>query len=328
MKKTAISLAVTTLAVGATFASTVPAGADLTTRCVGEGGAVVVPGDLIVPKGSSCTLTGTTVTGNIRVAPGADLVARDVTVSGTVTVLDSAYLDMTTSKVNGRVVLNGSFGGFLESTEVDGGLLNKSRAGTDGGGFLYVVSSDISADVVARTGELLLDNSEVTGSVTSQGSVFTDLYGTFVDGRLTVESSTDGSIVCGSVIHQTANFLNNGTLVQLGSDGPVRACANGSSYWGQDVVVEATTGELYVDRNLVNGNLTLLNNEPVARVGPSNRVRGDVIGEYEAWDGSGSMERSRQSSVDPERSENVRALGTERSQQAVDRAALAGDAEL
>lgn len=54
------------------------------THCVGEGGAVTVPGDLLVSVGSNCVLEGTTVTGDVQITTGADPVADDITVEGDV----------------------------------------------------------------------------------------------------------------------------------------------------------------------------------------------------------------------------------------------------
>lgn len=71
-------------------ATALPAQADLFTGCVGTGGAVTVPGDLVVPSSKSCILDGTTVEGRVTVQSGTDLIATDATVKGAVSVREMA----------------------------------------------------------------------------------------------------------------------------------------------------------------------------------------------------------------------------------------------
>src|SRR5699024_2084291 len=59
-KSTAVVLAAAAMLAG-TALTTLPAQADLITRCSGTAGPVTVPGDLVVPRAASCTLTGTVV---------------------------------------------------------------------------------------------------------------------------------------------------------------------------------------------------------------------------------------------------------------------------
>src|SRR5699024_1964896 len=85
-----------------------PAQAALTTQCAGEADGVTVQGDLVVPRGESCSLTNTIVEGDVQVAAEADLVGEDVTVNGRVVVQDDGYLDLKESSVDGNVVNRGS----------------------------------------------------------------------------------------------------------------------------------------------------------------------------------------------------------------------------
>jgi hypothetical protein len=55
--------------------------AALYTTRVGDGGAVTVSNDLVVPAGKSCALTGTKVKGTVTVEAGADLVAAGAATS-------------------------------------------------------------------------------------------------------------------------------------------------------------------------------------------------------------------------------------------------------
>jgi hypothetical protein len=53
--------------------SAVPA----TTKCARSLGAVEVDGDVLVPRGKTCRMDGTTISGRVTVSSGATLVARD-----------------------------------------------------------------------------------------------------------------------------------------------------------------------------------------------------------------------------------------------------------
>src|SRR4051812_37081282 len=92
--RTTATLATLTIAVTASLVGAAsPAGAALVTYCVGTGGAVTVPNDLLVPAGESCSLEGTKITGNVRVAAGANLVIAGGIVNGEVQVAADGYLD-------------------------------------------------------------------------------------------------------------------------------------------------------------------------------------------------------------------------------------------
>ena len=95
VKLTTVSAAAVIVAV---IAAAPAAQADLVTHCIGTGGAVTVPNDLLVPAGESCALTGTTITGNVRVAAGANLVVTGGHVSGEVQVAADGYLDATSTR--------------------------------------------------------------------------------------------------------------------------------------------------------------------------------------------------------------------------------------
>lgn len=280
MKKRTVAIATAAAACAMSLTTAEPASADLTTRCVGEGGAVTVPSDLVVPRGRSCTLTGTKVLGDVRVAKGADLIANDVSVEGRVRVAEDAYFDTTGTSVDGPVRMRSSYGAHFDASAFGSRVNARPNANTDHGGFVFALESEVSGNVVARKSELFLEDSEIGGTVKSRGSLYTDVYGSFIDGRLLVRDNRLGSMVCAAVVQGSSRFVGNGEVVQLGSDGPVANCA-GASYWGGNVTVNDSTGGVYVDHNIVNGNLTLRRNDPVAQLGDSNRVRGKVRGEYE-----------------------------------------------
>lgn len=311
------------------FGIVAPASADLVTRCVGEGGAVTVPGDLVVPRGAACSLTGTTVTGDVRVAAGADLVAVDVTVDGRVVVADDAYLDTTGTTVAGEVILSGAFGGYFEGSEIGDRVVTRASASTDTGGFAYAVGSRVTGDLVSRSAEVFAEDSELGGLV-STDSLYADLYSSFVDGTVLVRANEQGSTLCNVAVQGTSRFQNNTGAVQLGSDGPGAACAAGS-FWGDDVTVTGTTGGAFVDGNIIDGDLTLRDNDPVALVGQSNLVRGEIRGDFEEWDGtdpSSIASTSEQGSDPQQRRATLEDKVEQRQQQARKSAEQAGAADL
>lgn len=104
--RTVAKLATVSAVIAASVLAVAPtAHADLVTHCIGTGGAVTVPNDLLVPAGESCALTGTTITGNVTVAAGGNLVVTGGRVSGEVRVAADGYLDATETTVDGQVVL-------------------------------------------------------------------------------------------------------------------------------------------------------------------------------------------------------------------------------
>ncbi|RCK69874.1 hypothetical protein DT076_07510 [Desertihabitans brevis] len=280
MKKKLFALAATAgIVAGSSLIWAAPASADIVSRCVGEAGAVTVPGDLVIPAGKACTLTGTTIQGDVRVARGADLVATDITVEGDVIGQENSYAELTDSEVTGQLNLRTAFGTYLDGTEIGGNLVTR---GTDeiAGGSVLTADTTVGGNVVSNGGEVLLETSDVAGNVNSNGSYYTDLYETWVDGTVTVRGNELGSINCAVVVQGRALFADNAGPVQLGSDGPETSC-EGTSYWGANVTASGNTGGVTVDNNIVNGNVALNGNDPVATVGENNVVRGQVRGDFE-----------------------------------------------
>ncbi|MGK5440361.1 hypothetical protein ACSNN7_00780 [Micromonospora sp. URMC 105] len=252
--------------------------AGLITVCVGTGGAVTVPNDLMVPAGESCSLEGTTVTGNVQVGVGANLVITDGTVNGGVQVAGDGYLDATDTDIDGQTVLAaGGFGVFLKNG-TSGTVTLQPRGTAAVEGFLFVERTTVDGNVSASVGEVRLDKmTQVTGNVNTSGAYYTDVHDSFVDGTLSVLNNATGSVVCGSAVHGKATFAGNLGGVQLGPNGTLDGCASGS-YWARDVSVSNTTGGVSLDDNVINGQLQLSNNSPAARVAATNRIRGGVTG--------------------------------------------------
>ncbi|MEU5907235.1 hypothetical protein ABZ780_23075 [Micromonospora sp. NPDC047467] len=279
-RRTVVKLATVSAVVAASVFAVAPtAHADLVTHCVGTGGAVTVPNDLLVPAGKSCSLTGTTITGNVTVAAGGNLVVTGGRVSGEVRVAADGYLDATDTTVDGPVVLAaGGYGVFLSDAQT-GTVTVRPKGSATIDSFLFVEESTIAGHVNASAGEVRLDRgTQVQRNVSSTGTYYTDVHDSFVDGTLSVLNSATGSVVCGSAVRGRATFAGNLGGVQLGPNGGLDSCASGG-YWGGDVSITSTTGGVTVDDNIINGQLTVTSNNPAAQVAENNRIRGGVTGD-------------------------------------------------
>ncbi|MEU8083181.1 hypothetical protein AB0B57_06115 [Micromonospora sp. NPDC049101] len=282
-RRTVAKLATVSAVVAASVFAVAPtAHADLVTHCIGTGGAVTVPNDLLVPAGESCALTGTTITGNVTVAAGANLVVAGGRISGEVRVAADGYLDATETSVDGQVVLAaGGYGLFFKDAR-SGNVTVRPKGTATIDSFLFVEQSTIAGTVTAGAGEVRIDRgTQVQRNVSSTGTYYTDVHDSFVDGTLSVLNSATGSVVCGSAVRGRATFAGNLGGVQLGPNGTLDSCASGG-YWGADVSVTSTTGGVTVDDNIINGGLTVTSNDPVAQVAANNRIRGGVTGEQAA----------------------------------------------
>ncbi|MDX3850017.1 hypothetical protein [Streptomyces sp. AK02-01A] len=248
--------------------------AALYTVCVGDGGAVTVNGDLVVPAGESCTLTGTKVKGSVTVQAGADLVAADATFNGAVNVGQDGYLDLTDTAVKGALTTQAAFGAHLQNSSVKAGI-----TATDG--FVYAVDSTLGGTVRATTGELYVSGSSLSGALTGERNLYTDVYDSTVKGALTVSGNSLGGVLCASEVEGKAVYKNNSDTLQLGGDGLLGSCA-GATYFGGDVAVTDNTATVVLDNAIVRGGLTATGNTPALRVGPLARVRGAITGETTA----------------------------------------------
>ncbi|SDT04675.1 hypothetical protein [Actinoplanes derwentensis] len=275
MIKSAVVAAVVTV----TALVAVPAAhAALVTHCVGTGGAVTVPNDLLVPAGESCTLTGTIITGNVSVLAGANLVTDGVRIAGDLQIAGDGYLDADGSTVNGSVELAaGGYGVYLRDSTT-GSVAVRPQGSAPGESFLFVEASSVSGTVNAQAGQVRLDRgSAVSESVSTNNSHYTDVHDSFVDGTLSVLNSAGGSVVCGSAVRGKSTFAGNLGGVQLGPNGRLDSCASGG-YFGREVGISNTTGGVTVDDTIIDGALNLAGNSPVAQVAANNRIRGGVHG--------------------------------------------------
>jgi hypothetical protein len=266
--------------------------ADLITYCIGTGGAVTVPNDLYVPPGESCSLHGTTITGNVRVAAGANLVVDGGTIHGEVQIGADGYLDAVDTEVGGQISLApGGYGVFLRDA-TSGSVTLQPKGSATIEGFLFTERTSIDGNVSVNVGEVRLDKTTaVTGNVSSSGAFYTDVSDSFVDGTLSVLNNANGSVVCGSAVRGRATFAGNLGGVQLGPNGHLDGCASGG-YWGRDVSVTNTTGGVTVDDNIIDGQLVVNSNNPVAQVAANNRIRGGVVGERAAAGAAAAKDRA------------------------------------
>ncbi|MEE6286786.1 hypothetical protein V2J52_03855 [Georgenia sp. MJ173] len=252
-----------------------PAQAALTTQCVGEAGAVTVPGDLVVPAGKACSLTGTTIDGNVRVAAGADLVADGITVTGNVNVQADGYLDLTGSAVAGNVINRGAYGVYLDGTALNA---YTATAAVNPDTFLSSHGSSFTGRVAVGGGSFLLESSTVDRFVDVNEAYYADVLDSVIGGALTVAGNEYGAMVCGSEVDGHASFSSNDYGVQLGAGGSLGVCQQGSSVWGGNVTVSDTTGAVQVTDNIVRGDLGGAGNTTVTA--SDNRVRGELQGQF------------------------------------------------
>ncbi|MFF5567146.1 hypothetical protein ACFY7Z_22515 [Streptomyces sp. NPDC012623] len=248
--------------------------AALTTTCVGDGGAVTVNTDLVVPAGKSCTLTGTKVKGTVTVEAGADLVAAGATFNGAVEVGTDAYLDLTDTTVKGVLTTRSAFGAHLEESTVKGGISARR-------GFVYAVDSTLGGSVKGESGELYVSGSTLSGSLTGEGNQYTDVYDSTVKGALTVSGNTLGGILCAGEVYGDTVYKDNKDTLQLGGEGLLGSC-RGATYLGGDLTVTGNSANAVLDNTIVRGGLTATGNTPVLKVGESARVRGTTTGETAA----------------------------------------------
>ncbi|MBB6172819.1 hypothetical protein HNR23_002879 [Nocardiopsis mwathae] len=256
-----------------------PAHAGLVTHCNGVGGAVTVPGELVVPAGKSCTLDGTTVEGKVTVRQGADLVVVGGTLKSDVVVQQNAFLDTKDTEISGTVTARSAYGAYLDDSRAAKNVRTVAVRGADTDSFFYALDSGIGGSVNATHGDVYMVGATIGGSAASKGTEYTDLYNTVVNGSLHVDGNRLGSVFCHGEVHGDASYTNNPGALQIGASGKDGTCT-GTSYWGGDVEVKGNTGGARIDDNIIRGALIGQGNEPVAQTGNNNRVRGGITGEF------------------------------------------------
>lgn len=90
--------------------------------CRGTIGAAQVDGDVVVPRGATCTLNGTRVDGNVLVRANGTLYARGVRVDGNVQAENAKYVVVRERTVD-RQVRRSFVGGSIQLVQGGGGRL-------------------------------------------------------------------------------------------------------------------------------------------------------------------------------------------------------------
>lgn len=266
----ALALAGTGAVVGASTAA-----ADSVTRCIGTAGDVALTGDLVVPADRTCILEGSTVYGDVRVQSGASLIVTDGSFTGRMVVANDGFADATGTTIGGNVVSNGAYGISLTNSDVAGNYLGRA-ADTDAG-FLYSTGSQVTGRIEIMHGGVYLESTRVGRFVSTEGTTYTDVIDSTIARELTVAENAGGAVVCASEVDGNATFVDNAG-VQIGTGAALAQC-DGVNYFGSDVSISATTEGTDVTGNLIRGDLSGSDNDPVP-TGGQNRVRGEVAGQF------------------------------------------------
>ncbi|MBZ2197173.1 hypothetical protein [Occultella gossypii] len=265
-----VSLAAAGLAVTATAAS-----AGLTTRCIGDAGAVTVPGDLVVPADKTCVLTGTTIDGAVRLQPGANLIITDGTITGAVVLNADSYFDAVGTSVGGNINNRDGYGVYLEDATVAGAYVG--QAGESVNPFFYAVGADVNRRVEAVQGALYLESTQVGGPVTAIGTEYADVVDSTLLRDLTVSGNVAGATLCGSEVDGNVTYTENGG-VQVGTGSSIAVCED-VTYIGGSLTASNNTVGVAVNEAIIRGDLGGEGNDP-APTGADNRVRGEISGQF------------------------------------------------
>lgn len=265
-----------TVAVGVPGA---PASAGPSTFCAGTGGAVTVPGDLIVAAGHSCELDGTRVTGDVIVNAGGNLLADRVAVAGDLVVRSDGFAGLERSSVAGDVRAQSAYGMSFGDSEL-GGTVNARQSG-----FLYSRGTVHAGEVVSNEGATLLESSLIDDRVRTSGDAFTDLFDTIVDGKVQIATPVEGAALCASEVGGTTRITGAAGPVGVGADSSGAAC--GPVTFAGDLHLLGNRGGVSLAEITVYGKLACSDNRP-GPVGERLRLRGTVAGQCKALSGRGS----------------------------------------
>lgn len=275
IRSSVAAAATAALAVGGATLMAAPAQADLVTLCSGHGGAITLPTDLAVPAGKSCFLEGTVIQGDVTVRKGGNLHILGGEIQGEVIVQQDGYFDASDTSVDGRVVNRGSYGTYLEESSAGAALRTVPVEGAANDGFAFVVDSSVKS-INAETGAVYVDGSRIGGAVKGTGVEYIDIYDSVVRGALTVSGSASGGILCDSEVIGAASYTDGSGPVAVGAGEQEGFCAS-VNYIDGTLTVTGVSGGVYIDNNIVGGDLVASGNTPTAQIGDANRVRGDIL---------------------------------------------------
>ncbi len=306
---------------------TAPASADLVTvtRCVGTGGAVTVPGDLVVPKGKSCFLDRTTVDGRVTVGAGADLLVTNGTLKGKVVIEQNGYFETIGSSVAGRITSRGGYGVYLDSSTAAAGYSGTAPSDNSVEPFVLFDGSQVTKSVNVASGEVYVRDSSVKGAVSGTGTQYLDIINSAISGKLTVSGNPDGSQVCASEIYGDTSYTGNGSI-QLGAGNVIGSCDQ-VNYWGGNVTISNNTGGVQVSGNIVRGDVSGAGNDPPP-TGSHNRVRGTVSGQFVDLQPTPAAQAQARTAAPAPSPRQTKARARQRRAAAVQKATAAGDANV
>jgi hypothetical protein len=99
-------------------------------RCTGTIGAASIDGDVVVPQGATCTLTGTRVDGNVKVNRNARLVAKGVRVGGSIQAENHRNVQVL-PRWNDGTISRSVVDGSIQLKQGGGGRIISARVGSD-----------------------------------------------------------------------------------------------------------------------------------------------------------------------------------------------------
>lgn len=138
-------------------------------RLKGNVGPKVIDDDVVVTRGNTCVLNGTTITGDVRVLSGAKLVMNGAWVDGTIYAYRALSVDLrNSSRVTWNVRANRTRAILLRDGTNIGGHLRLTRGtASDGDLGLLVRNSSITGDIVAKNnkGIMLVKYNTIEGNL-------------------------------------------------------------------------------------------------------------------------------------------------------------------
>jgi hypothetical protein len=174
-----------------------PASAAKVNKCKGDL-SLGTYDSMVVPKGKTCSMSGTTVTGNLTVERGATLNGGFVTIGGSLIAQGATNVRMTGFSVAGDVSIQGGGGNLVISESTVQGVVDISGVN----GFIALINNDDSAGALGRVRVLNnvlqpLDATSTVGLNISSNHVATDA--TVSGNKGSVEKNVQGNTIAGTL---------------------------------------------------------------------------------------------------------------------------------
>lgn len=241
--------------------------------CTGaDSGPNGVNGDLVVPPGGSCQLSGGyTVTGNVTVADNASLVLDGVQIQGTLSVDTGGLVEMSGSTIGGSLVLHHAFGATVADSVIAGNVLAQDA------GFYTAERVGHGGLVDSVRGLTVIRSSTVSGYVSTESDERTDLRGSAVTGDVHIANPGLGAVLCGSEFDGEVTVAGGGGVVQVGPGTAYADCE--PNRFGFHLRLLNNAAEVQLGDNVIVREMTCLDNVS-APVG-ENHVYGGRLGQCE-----------------------------------------------